>query len=68
MSLPAIRVQDLSKRYQLGQRETVNGSFRELIRESGEGADAATPHLSGSADDGWFWRCAMCRSRWPPAR
>ena len=55
MSSPAIRVQHLSKRYQLGQRETANGSFRELLVNLATAPMRRLRRLSGSTDEGWFW-------------
>jgi lipopolysaccharide transport system ATP-binding protein len=51
----AIRVVDLSKRYQIGLRETTNGSFREMLVMLAKSPMRRLRHLSGSADDGWFW-------------
>jgi lipopolysaccharide transport system ATP-binding protein len=52
---PAIRVANVYKRYQLGERETVNGSFREFISSLAKAPARRLQRLSGASDDGWFW-------------
>jgi lipopolysaccharide transport system ATP-binding protein len=52
---PAIRVENLSKRYQIGLRETVNGSFRELLTNLATAPMRRLRRLSGRTDEGWFW-------------
>ena len=53
--LPAIRVLGLSKRYQLGLRDTTDGSFREMLVNLATAPARRLRHLSGRAEDGWFW-------------
>jgi lipopolysaccharide transport system ATP-binding protein len=53
--LPAIRVLDLSKCYQLGLRETTGGSFREMLVDLAKAPARRLRRLSGRADEGWFW-------------
>jgi lipopolysaccharide transport system ATP-binding protein len=53
--LPAIRVLGLSKRYQLGLRETAAGSFREMLVNFAKAPVGRLRRLSGRAEDGWFW-------------
>jgi lipopolysaccharide transport system ATP-binding protein len=53
--LPAIRVANISKRYQIGSRETVNGSFRELIANVARSPMRRLRRLSGSTEEDWFW-------------
>jgi lipopolysaccharide transport system ATP-binding protein len=52
---PAIRVIDVSKRYQLGARETVNGSLREFISTLAKAPVRRLRRLSGTSDEDWFW-------------
>ncbi len=52
---PAIRVTNLSKRYQLGLRETINGSFREMIAKVATAPLRRLRRLSGRTEEGWFW-------------
>jgi lipopolysaccharide transport system ATP-binding protein len=52
---PAIRVVDLSKRYQLGLRETAGASFREMVVNLAKAPARRLRHLSGRAEQGLFW-------------
>ena len=52
---PAIRVANLSKRYQIGQREAANRSFRELLMSLATAPMRRLRRLSGRTDEGWFW-------------
>jgi lipopolysaccharide transport system ATP-binding protein len=51
----AIRVLDLSKRYQIGLRETTHGSFREMLVKLATSPMRRLRHLRGSSEEGWFW-------------
>jgi lipopolysaccharide transport system ATP-binding protein len=51
----AIRVEALSKRYQIGQRDPIEGSFRELIVNTVRAPLRRFRHLTGQSDEGWFW-------------
>jgi lipopolysaccharide transport system ATP-binding protein len=53
--LPAIRVLDLSKRYQLGLRERTGGSFREMLVNFAKAPARRLRRLGGHAREGWFW-------------
>jgi lipopolysaccharide transport system ATP-binding protein len=52
---PAIRVAHVSKRYQLGAREVMGGSFRELLSGLAKAPVRRLKRLSGSSEDDWFW-------------
>ena len=52
---PAIRVEALSKRYQIGQRDPVDGSFRELIANVARAPFQRFRRLRGQSDEDWFW-------------
>ena len=53
--IPAIRVDALSKRYQIGQRDPVDSTFRELIMNVARAPLRRLRHLSGRSDEHWFW-------------
>jgi lipopolysaccharide transport system ATP-binding protein len=53
--LPAIRILDLSKRYQLGQRDTTDGSFREMLVGLAKAPARRLRRLRGGADEEMFW-------------
>jgi lipopolysaccharide transport system ATP-binding protein len=53
--LPAIRVHDLSKRYQIGRPEAAYGSFREMLVGAVTAPARRLRRLSGRDDEGWFW-------------
>jgi lipopolysaccharide transport system ATP-binding protein len=53
--IPAIRVAQLSKRYQIGQRDPVDRSFRELIVNAARAPFRRFRALTGRSDEGWFW-------------
>jgi lipopolysaccharide transport system ATP-binding protein len=52
---PAVRVDRVSKRYQLGVRAPIGGSFREMLVNAAKAPFRRMRHLSGGARDGWFW-------------
>src|SRR5437870_13062693 len=52
---PAIRVHGLSKRYQVGLRDTMEGSFREMLVNLARSPFRRLRRLSGMSDDAWFW-------------
>ena len=52
---PAVRVDRVSKRYQLGVRPSIDGSFREVLVNAAKAPFRRLRHLSGRARDGWFW-------------
>src|ERR1700730_6958331 len=53
--LSAIRVRDLSKRYQIGRPEAAYGSFREMLVGVATAPVRRLRRLSGRVDDGWVW-------------
>ncbi len=53
--LPAIRVEHLSKRYLLGERQVQRDSLRELMTDVIKAPLRRLKRLRGTTDDGWFW-------------
>jgi lipopolysaccharide transport system ATP-binding protein len=48
-------VERISKRYQLGARASLNGSFREMLVNVAQAPIRRMRRLSGRGGDGWFW-------------
>jgi lipopolysaccharide transport system ATP-binding protein len=52
---PAVRVDRISKRYQLGLGPSIDRSFREMLVNLAKAPMRRLRHLSGRASEGWFW-------------
>ena len=52
---PAVRVERISKRYQLGVRPSLDGSFREMLVNVAKAPIRRMRRLSGRGRDSWFW-------------
>jgi lipopolysaccharide transport system ATP-binding protein len=52
---PAVRVDRISKRYQLGLGPSIDRSFREMLVNLAKAPMRRLRHLSGRGSEGWFW-------------
>jgi len=63
---PAVRIERVSKRYQLGVRPSVDGSFREMLVNVAKAPIRRMRRLSGRAKEGWFWALRDVSFEVPP--